>query len=53
MLGHHVNLIKHMTVAFSQVRMHGAHELNTPPLAHAILTTRKLVTALTECCGAI
>lgn len=47
-LGYHVTLVKDATAALSQDRMHAAHELNGPTFAHAILTTRELVTALPE-----
>jgi nicotinamidase-related amidase len=47
-LGYHVTLVKDATAAFSPDRMHAAHELSGPTLAHAILTTRELVTAIPE-----
>ena len=47
-LGYHVTLVKDATAAFSKERMHAAHELNGPSFAHAILTTRELVSALGE-----
>jgi len=45
-LGYHVTLVKDATAAFSKDRIHVAHELNGPNLAHAILTTTELVDAL-------
>jgi len=45
-LGYQVTLVKDATAAFSQDRMHAAHELNGPNYAHAILTTSELVAAL-------
>lgn len=45
-LGYHVTLVTDATAAFSQDRMHAAHELNGPTFAHAILTTAQLVAAL-------
>jgi nicotinamidase-related amidase len=45
-LGYHVTLVKDATAAFSEDRMHSAHELNGPTYAHAILTTSELVAAL-------
>lgn len=45
-LGYHVTLVKDATAAFSEDRMHAAHELNGPTYAHAILTTAELLTAL-------
>jgi|WetSurMetagenome_2_1015567.scaffolds.fasta_scaffold63005_3 pimeloyl-ACP methyl ester carboxylesterase len=41
--GYHVTLVKDATAAFSKDRMHAAHELNGPNLAHAILTTAELI----------
>jgi nicotinamidase-related amidase len=45
-LGYHVTLVKDATAAFSDDRMHAAHELNGPSYAHAILTTSELIAAL-------
>ncbi|HKM49913.1 MAG TPA: isochorismatase family cysteine hydrolase [Candidatus Bathyarchaeia archaeon] len=45
-LGYHVTLVKDATAAFSRERMQAAHELNGPTFAHAILTTRDLVSSL-------
>lgn len=45
-LGYHVTLVKDATAAFSQDRMHAAHELNGPTFAHAILSTAELIAAL-------
>jgi nicotinamidase-related amidase len=45
-LGYHVTLITDATAAFSQDRMHAAHELNGPRLAHAVLTTAELLALL-------
>lgn len=47
-LGYHVTLVKDATAAFSQDRMHAAHELNGPTFAHAIVTTAELVAALSR-----
>lgn len=45
-LGYHVTLVKDATAAFSEDRMHSAHELNGPTYAHTIVTTAELITAL-------
>ena len=45
-LGYHVTLIKDATAAFSHEGMHAAHEVNGPEFAHAILTTRELLSLL-------
>lgn len=45
-LGYHVTLVKDATAAFSDDRMHSAHELNGPTYAHAILSTAGLLAAL-------
>lgn len=45
-LGYHVTLVRDATAAFSQDRMHAAHELNGPTYAHAILTTMELLAQL-------
>lgn len=45
-LGYHVTLVKDATAAFSEDRMHSAHELDGPTFAHAILTTSELLAAL-------
>ncbi|HEY0334061.1 MAG TPA: isochorismatase family cysteine hydrolase [Stenotrophomonas sp.] len=42
-LGYHVTLIKDATAAFSTEAMQGAHEINGPTYAHAILTTREFL----------
>jgi nicotinamidase-related amidase len=47
-LGYHVTLVKDATAAFSQDRMHTAHELNVSNFAHKIPTTVALVTALQQ-----
>jgi nicotinamidase-related amidase len=47
-LGYHVTLVKDATAAFSDDRMHSAHELNGPTYAHAILTTSELIAALPQ-----
>jgi nicotinamidase-related amidase len=47
-LGFHVTLVRDATAAFSKEMMHAAHELNGPTYAHAILTTRELVEALSS-----
>jgi nicotinamidase-related amidase len=44
-LGYHVTLVRDATAARRPEMMHAAHELNGPTYAHAILTTRELVTA--------
>lgn len=44
-LGYHVTLVRDATAAFRSEMMHAAHELNGPTYAHAILTTRELLTA--------
>ncbi|MFD0493366.1 MULTISPECIES: isochorismatase family cysteine hydrolase [Streptomyces violaceusniger group] len=45
-LGYHVTLVRDATAAFKPEMMHSAHELNGPTFAHAILTTKELLTAL-------
>jgi nicotinamidase-related amidase len=45
-LGYHVTLVKDATAAESWEAMHAA-ELNAPTFAHAVLTTQKLLAALT------
>ncbi|MFD7445762.1 isochorismatase family cysteine hydrolase [Streptomyces sp. NPDC059909] len=47
-LGYHVTLVRDATAAFQPEMMHAAHELNGPTYAHAIVTTRELVTAIKE-----
>jgi nicotinamidase-related amidase len=42
----HITLIKDATAAFSHENMHAAHEVNGPLLAHAFLTTEKLLALL-------
>ena len=42
-LGYHVTLVRDATAAFSQEAMRCAHEINGPTFAHAILTTRELL----------
>lgn len=44
-LGYHVTLVRDATAAFSQDRMHAAHELNGPTFAHGIVTA-ELIEAL-------
>ncbi|SCG74844.1 cysteine hydrolase [Micromonospora inositola] len=44
-LGYHVTLVRDATAALNPERMHAAHELNGPTYAHAIVTTKHLVTA--------
>ncbi|WP_377269231.1 isochorismatase family cysteine hydrolase [Peterkaempfera sp. SMS 1(5)a] len=44
-LGYHVTLVRDATAAYGPEMMHAAHELNGPTFAHAIVTTRELVTA--------
>ncbi len=51
-LGYHVTLVKDATAAFSKDGMHAAHELSGPTFAHAILTTKDLVGALSESAAA-
>ena len=50
-LGYHVTLVKDATAAFSEDRMHAAHELNGPTYAHAIVTTAELIAALRQAFG--
>lgn len=45
-LGYHVTLVKDATAAFSREAMHAAHEINGPTFAHAIVTTREIIAAL-------
>jgi nicotinamidase-related amidase len=46
-LGYHVTLVCDATAAASVEAMHSAHEINGPTFAHAILTTKVVVAALT------
>jgi nicotinamidase-related amidase len=45
-LGYHVTLIKDATAAFSHEDMHAVYEVNGPQFAHAILTTKELLSLL-------
>lgn len=45
-LGYHVTLVRDATAAASHAALHGAHEINGPTYAHAIVTTQELVEAL-------
>ena len=45
-LGYHVTLIKDAIAAFSHEGMHAAVEVNGPQFAHAILTTKELLSLL-------
>jgi nicotinamidase-related amidase len=45
-LGYHVTLVKDATAAFSHEAMHAAHAVNGPTFAHAIMTTKELLTEL-------
>jgi nicotinamidase-related amidase len=45
-LGYHVTLVRDATAAGSAEAMHSAHELNGPTFAHAILTSREVVSSL-------
>ena len=45
-LGYYVTLIKDATAAFSHEGMYAAHEVNGPLFAHAILTTKELLSLL-------
>ncbi len=47
-LGYHVTLVKDATAAFGRAMMHAAHELNGPTFAHAILTTKELISLMPE-----
>ncbi|TCL75538.1 isochorismatase family cysteine hydrolase [Rhizobium sp. BK251] len=47
-LGYHVTLVRDATAAFSREMMHAAHVLNGPTYAHAILTTKELIGALSQ-----
>jgi len=42
-LGYHVTLVRDATAAFTRELMHAAHELSGPTFAHAIVTTRELI----------
>jgi nicotinamidase-related amidase len=46
-LGYHVTLVRDATAAGSTEAMHSAHEINGPTFAHAILTSKEVVTSLT------
>lgn len=45
-LGYHVTLVRDATTAASREMMYAAHQLNGPTFAHAILTTKELISAL-------
>jgi nicotinamidase-related amidase len=45
-LGYHVTLVSDATAAASREAMRATHEVNGPTFAHAILTTRELISAL-------
>jgi len=45
-LGYHVTLVRDATAAFTRELMHAAHELSGPTFAHAIVTTKELISAL-------
>ena len=45
-LGYHVTIVKDATAAFSHEGMHAALEVNGPAFAHAILTTKELLSLL-------
>jgi len=45
-LGYHVTLVRDATAAFSERDMHGAHDVNGPMFAHAILKTSELLPLL-------
>ncbi len=47
-LGYHVTLVRDATAAFSPEAMHAAHDINAPSFAHAVVTTKDLLTALTQ-----
>jgi nicotinamidase-related amidase len=46
-LGYHVTLVRDATAAWTHEIMHASHELNGPTFAHAIVTTKVLLAALT------
>jgi nicotinamidase-related amidase len=46
-LGYHVTLVRDATAAWTHEIMHASHELNGPTFAHAIVTTKELLAALT------
>ena len=45
-LSYHVSLVRDPTAAFTPELMRAAHELNGATFAHAIVTTKKLISAL-------
>ena len=45
-LGYHVTLVRDATAAQSRDMMRAAHEINGPAYAHAIVTTKQLLAAL-------
>ena len=45
-LGYHVTLVKDATATYNREMMRAAHELNGPTFAHAILTTKELLSVL-------
>jgi nicotinamidase-related amidase len=45
-LGYHVTLVRDATAAATHEMMHAAHDLNGPTFAHAIVTTKELISAL-------
>jgi len=47
-LGYHVTLVRDATAAASAEAMHGAHDINGPTYAHAVVTTAELIAALPD-----
>ncbi|MHB8811703.1 MAG: cysteine hydrolase family protein [Steroidobacteraceae bacterium] len=47
-LGYHVTLVRDATAAATEEMMHAAHEINGPAFAHAIVTTKELISALRD-----
>jgi len=47
-LGYHVTLVRDATAAFTPELLHAAHELSGPTFAHAIVTTKELISALPQ-----
>lgn len=50
-LGYHVTLVRDATAAASHAMMHAAHEINGPTFAHALVTTKELISALADTDG--
>jgi nicotinamidase-related amidase len=52
-LGYHVTLVRDATAAFTREQLRAAHELNGPTFAHAIVTTKELISGLPAANGSV